>query len=186
MVAMAAPMGPSKVVVPTETGNPASAPAVQVPANGGMLSHHDMVMLFARDIPLATAKPVREGAVKQWTLPGALKANELVKTAASTVREATNRFESLFHTILPLGSHADDVTLKASVTIQKKLLVLDLSDLAADSGDDLAEVLGQHVTIQVVSNKLDTSASNRNSPFSNARHRPIMFMISAILLNCGA
>lgn len=55
------------------------------------------------------------------------------------------------------GDSGDVVTLKASVTVQKKLLVLDLSDLVADSGDDLAELLGQHVSIQLVSTEVDPS-----------------------------
>ena len=156
-VAMAAPLGP-KMVVPVEAGNgPASTPTIQVPA---MMSRHDMIMLFSREIPLATAKPVAEGATPAW----ALKTNLVVKTAATEVREATTNFENLFHTIMPHGSGDDSVTLKASVTIQKKLLVLDLSDLVADSGDDLAEVIGQHVSIQLVSNKIDPSASN--APFA--------------------
>lgn len=156
LVAMATPLPGSKVVpVPTvEVGSgPSATPTVQVPA-GAMMSRHDMIMLFSREVPLAMAKPAAAGAAPGW----ATKANLAVKTAATDVREATSKFESLFSKILPRGSGENEVTLNASITIQKKLLVLDLTDLLADSGDDLAEVLGQHVSVQLVSTIVDPSA----------------------------
>jgi hypothetical protein len=164
---MAAPLGQLPgVVVPTEGAGNGPVPTVQVPAGakGGLMSRHDLINLFAREVPLATARPVAEGAAPSW----ALKTNTLVKTAATDVREATTKFDNLFHQILPWGAGHDDdyITLQASLVIQKKLLVLDLSDLIADSGDDLAEVLGQHVSIQLVSNKIDPSTNLPSLPNS--------------------
>lgn len=162
---MAAP-GPlgSRVLVPdtngTNTVGPVTpTPTVQVPQKDrGLMSRHDMIMLFSREVPLAMAKPVPQGTAPAW----AVTTNTVVKTAATEVSQVTSKVDNLFHTLLPIGKSAGpdgDVTLQASVTIQKKLLVLDLSDLIADNGDDLAEVLGQHVTIQLVSTKIDPSKS---------------------------
>lgn len=150
---------PPTVMAPDGTSVPAvtAVPTVQVPQKGtGLLSRHDMMMLFHREIPLATAKPVADGVAPAW----AQGTNSLLKTAATDVtavtQHVTTQVENLFHQLLPQGSDGG-VTYKASVTIQKKLLVLDLTDLVADSGDDLAEVLGQHVSFQLVSTKVDPS-----------------------------
>lgn len=111
-------------------------------------------MLFSREVPLAMAQPIPEGTPKSTVL--ALKANSAVKAAAEGLEQVTTAVGNLFHSVLPTASsNGDFVTLQAVVTVQKKLLVLDLTDLIADSGDDVAELLGQHVSIMLVSNKLD-------------------------------
>lgn len=124
-------------------------PTMQVPQpNDGLLSRHDIILLLARDAPLARATPQAQQAALQW----AQKANAVATTVASAAAQATTQFDNFFCTLLPHDS--DDVVLKGSVIIQKKILALDMEDLVADTGDDLAEVMGQHVTIQLVSTKL--------------------------------
>ncbi|KAG0619453.1 hypothetical protein M758_4G141400 [Ceratodon purpureus] len=149
---MANPLGSTPGSVPL-------TPTIQVPqptvANDGLLSRRDMVLLFARDTPLARATPQAQKAAQLW----AQKTNSVVKTVASEATQAITQFDNFLYTLLP---HAqDDIVLKGSVIIQKKILALDMGDLVADTGDDLAEVMGQHVTIQLVSTKLADSVTKR-------------------------
>lgn len=138
---MATPLGPTPASVP-------STPTIQTnTASVGLMSTYDMVQLLARDTPLARVTPEAQKAALQW----AQNTNAVVKTVASEAVQATSQFNNFFSTLLPHGP--DDVTLKGSVIIQKKILALDMGDLVADTGDDLAEVMGQHVTIQLVSTK---------------------------------
>jgi len=131
------------------TGAARSAPAVQVPQKeNGILSRHDMMMLFHREIPMAMAKPTN-GTTQANTASGSL-----LKSAAAGVEHVTTKVENLFHQLLPHGSDGG-VTYTATVTLQKKILVLDLSDGVADSGDEVLDLLGQHVTFQLVSKNVD-------------------------------
>lgn len=131
-----------------------SAPpaSVQVPQKeNGILSRHDMMMLFHREVPMAMAKP--NGSAQQETNAAS---GSLLRSAAAGIEHVTTKVENLFHQLLPHGSDGG-VTYTATVTLQKKILVLDLSDGIADSGDDVIDLLGKHVTFQLVSKNVDPS-----------------------------
>ena len=58
------------------------------------------------------------------------------------------------------ADEADMVVYKGKITIMKKLMMLDLMDGGADLQDDASELLGNRVTVQLVSNEVDPSMSN--------------------------
>lgn len=155
---MAVPMGPTQVL---ETGS--KVPTVQVPqqTRGYSMSKRDQILLFSRDLPLSRQQSViPQQANPQGTAPSWAKSvNNLVLTTTTGISDITQKVEKIAHDLVPAraGSEDDFVHLKAEIIIQKKLLVLDLTDLIADSGDDLAEVLGQHVTVQLVGTTIDPS-----------------------------
>lgn len=108
-------------------------PTLQLPQpNDGLLSRHDLILLLARDAPLARATPQAQQVALQW----AQKANAVATTVTSAASQAIAQFDNFLCTLLPHGP--DDVELKGSVIIQKKILALDMEDLVADTGDDLA------------------------------------------------
>ena len=147
---MAVPLGSTPASVPLPS---ISQVAQTIAANDGFLSRYDMVRLLARDTPLARATSAAQNAALQWAQDAS---SRVVKTAASdptlAITQATTELVNFLSTPFPPGP--DDIVLKGSVIIQKKILVLDMEDMVADTGDDLAEVLGQHVTIQLVSTNL--------------------------------
>lgn len=155
---MAVPMGPTQVV---ETGS--KVPTVQVPqeTRGFTMSKRDQILLFSRDLPLSRQQSTipqqanPQGAAPSW----AKSVNNLMVTTTTGITDFTQKVEKIAHDLVPgrAGSEDDFVHLKAEIIIQKKLLVLDLSDLLADTGDDLAEVLGQHVSVQLVGTTIDPS-----------------------------
>jgi hypothetical protein len=66
----------------------------------------------------------------------------------------TSAFDKLVHST-PGKDDPNNVHLKATVVISKKLLQLDLVDRVADLQDDASEVLGHKVSITLVSTKID-------------------------------
>jgi hypothetical protein len=123
------------------------------------MSKRDQILLFSRDLPLSRQQSaIPQQANPQGTAPSWAKSlNNLVMTTTTGISDITHKVEKIAHDLVPAraGSEDDFVHLKAEIIIQKKLLVLDLTDLIADSGDDLAEVLGQHVTVQLVGTTID-------------------------------
>lgn len=158
---MALPTGPTQVV---ETGS--KVPTVQVPQQnrGFTMSKRDQILLFSRDLPLSR----QQSTVAQRANPQgswAKSVNNLMVTTTTGITDLTQKVEKIAHDLLPASKAASEdgfVHLKAEIIIQKKLLVLDLTDLIADSGDDLAEVLGQHVTVQLVGTTTDPSKLPRS------------------------
>ena len=155
---MAVPRGPTQVV---ETGS--KVPTVQVPqqTRGNLMSKRDQILLFSRDLPLSRQQSaIPQQANPQGPAPSWAKSvNNLVLTTTTGISDLTHKVEKIAHDLVPAkpGSEDNFVHLKGEIIIQKKLLVLDLTDLIADSGDDLAEVLGQHVTVQLVGTTNDPS-----------------------------
>ena len=164
-IGVRAMLRPSTRAIATSEPEPPSTklPVIQVPQTNGnnvsagntgsLMSRHDLVSLFARDAPLAKAKSVvqADGAKAPAWAP-----TELVKSAVSDANTVTKKFEGLFHSLVPgSASSGEHQVLKGYVVIQKKILALDLTDLTADKMDDIDECAGRHVTIQIVSTKVD-------------------------------
>jgi len=148
----------TRSVATSDPEPPSTKPTIQIPqtgnANGAgsLLSRHDLVNIFARDAPLAKAQLQADaGAAPAWA------PSELVKSGVSEVSTLIKKFEGLFHNLLPGGTDPDDLqVLQGYVVIQKKkILALDLSDPIADKMDDIDERAGRHITIQIVSTKVD-------------------------------
>ena len=86
----------------------------------------------------------------------------------------------LFNSIL--GGSKEDygrnmVVYKGTIVVMKKILMLDLMDRAADLQDDASELLGKHISVQLVGNEVDPSKHFLKDQFqctlsSSARFSP--------------
>ncbi|KAG0566967.1 hypothetical protein KC19_7G100500 [Ceratodon purpureus] len=154
--------------VATDPEPPSTKPTVQIPqtgnANGAgtLMSRHDLVNIFARDAPLAKAKPATQA---DGTAAPAWAPKSLVKSAVSEVDSVTKKFEDLFHKLVPGGVDSDDLdVIQGDLIVQKKILALDLANAGADKADDVDECAGRHVSIQIVSTKVDPTTKK---PFTS-------------------
>jgi hypothetical protein len=86
---------------------------------------------------------------------------KLVPVRATAAGGDAGKVRGAFSTILGLSTkeaHGPDmVVYQGKVTIMKKLLALDLMDRRADIQDDASELRGKKVSLQLVSNEVDSS-----------------------------
>lgn len=157
----------TRLVATSDPEPPSTKPTVQVPQtanangvgslpgslSGSPLSRHDLINLLSRDAPLAKAKAPSQA---NGTAAPAWVPSVLVKSGVSEIGTITKKFEDFFHKVVPgVVDPANLEVLKGYIVIQKKILALDLADPGADKADDLDEMAGRHVTIQIVSTKVD-------------------------------
>jgi hypothetical protein len=84
-----------------------------------------------------------------------------LQSSSSSSSGISGKVRGAFSTILGLSTkeaHGPDmVVYQGKVTIMKKLLALDLMDRRADIQDDASELRGKKVSLQLVSNEVDSS-----------------------------
>lgn len=101
----------------------------------------------ARTVPMAKAQQARAAASEGW-----------LETASSKLEAVGGFLERKLHGSDQPSLGPDEVLYKGTVTVMKKLKVLDLIDRSADIVDDFSELaLGKRVTVQLVSAVTDPS-----------------------------
>lgn len=163
---MANPM--SRPRMDLQTINVPSIPA------GGNISKSDMIQLFNRDavrgrtgVPVGPYQAQPQAPAPKW----AQSAHDLVTSTTTGISDVETKVSKVTKKVFPPLWDVNDpnlLTLKGSLVIEKKILALDLTDLISDAGDNVAEVFGQTVTMQIVSTTADPSKFKLNLSISVA------------------